>query len=283
MKTKLVIALSAALLSAAGCDRNVNNQASSMTLNSTNTTKSVPAQTGTSTSASATETVRAAHDQGRIGARPTGASGSTAPIGEQRLGLRQGRDGLLYVPAKYRADKPAPLVVLLHGAGGNAWNTIGILRHLADETGTILLVPESKAATWDVIADEYGVDVELIDRALALTFSRYSVDPARIAISGFSDGASYALSLGLSNGDLFRHILAFSPGFAAPAERNGMPRIFISHGDDDTVLPVDRCSRRIVAKLKASGYEYLYREFDGPHTVPQEIAREAVNWLIASK
>lgn len=281
MKTKLAIALSAALLSAAGCDRNKNNQANSMTLHSTNTTKAVPAQAGTG--ASATETVRAAHDQGRIGARPTSASGSNAPIGEQRLGLRQGRDGLLYVPAKYRADKPAPLVVLLHGAGGNAWNTIGILRHLADETGTILLVPESKAATWDVIADEYGVDVELIDRALALTFSRYSVDPARIAISGFSDGASYALSLGLTNGDLFRHILAFSPGFAAPAERNGMPRIFISHGDDDAVLPIDRCSRRIVAKLKASGYEYVYREFDGPHTVPQEIAREAVNLLMASK
>jgi predicted esterase len=282
MKKELAIALSAALLSAAGCDRNKNNQANSMTLNSTNTTNTTPAQAGTGVSA--TETVRAAHDQGRIGARPTSAlGGSNAPIGEQRLGLRQGRDGLLYVPAKYRADKPAPLVVLLHGAGGNAWNTIGILRHLADETGTILLVPESKAATWDVIADEYGVDVELIDRALALTFSRYSVDPARIAISGFSDGASYALSLGLANGDLFRHILAFSPGFAAPAERNGTPRIFISHGDDDAVLPVDRCSRRIVAKLKATGYEYLYREFDGPHTVPQEIAREAVNWLMASK
>ena len=34
--------------------------------------------------------------------------------------------------------------------------------------------------------------------------------------SGFSDGASYALSLGAANGDLFTHIAAFSPGFMRP-------------------------------------------------------------------
>jgi phospholipase/carboxylesterase len=158
-----------------------------------------------------------------------------------------------------------------------------LLRPFADEIGVILLVPESRRTSWDVIHDGYGPDVELIDKALALVFSRYSVDPARIAISGFSDGASYALSLGLTNGELFRHILAFSPGFAAPADRTGSPRIFISHGDADAVLPIDRCSRRIVTKLKVSGYEYVYREFKGPHTVPHEIAREAVTWLMAPK
>ena len=58
-------------------------------------------------------------------------------------------------------------------------------------------------------------------------------------------GASYALSVGLTNGDLFSDILAFSPGFMAPAVRHGAPNIFISHGTQDTVLPIDRCSRRI--------------------------------------
>jgi len=51
-----------------------------------------------------------------------------------------------------------------------------------------------------------------------------------VAIQGFSDGASYALSLGLTNGDLFTHVIAFSPGFAAPAEQRGRPRIYVSHG-----------------------------------------------------
>jgi phospholipase/carboxylesterase len=269
-----VIALAAALMLTAGCDRNKSNQANSMTI----TTSTVHQ---TQTKAGGTDTGRADPTQARIGARPSSLSVPNAPLGEHRLGLRQGRDGLYYVPAKYRADRPAPLIVLLHGAGGSAGNTIGLLRQLADETGAILLVPESKAATWDLIVDSYGPDVELIDRALAHIFSRYSVDPAKIAISGFSDGASYALSLGMTNGELFRHILAFSPGFAAPASIHGMPRIFISHGDNDAVLPIDRCSRRIVFKLKRSGHEFVYREFHGPHTVPSDIAREAVAWLMS--
>jgi phospholipase/carboxylesterase len=81
----------------------------------------------------------------------------------------------------------------------------------------------------------------------------------RLAIGGFSDGASYALSLGISNGDLFTHVLAFSPGFMAPAGRTGSPHIFVSHG----VLPIDRCSRKIVPDLERGGCNVLYWEFDG--------------------
>src|SRR3712207_7974813 len=51
--------------------------------------------------------------------------------------------------------------------------------------------------------------------------------------AGFSDGASYALSLGIPNGDLFTHLVAFSPGFAAPDGQRGHPRVFVGHGVDD--------------------------------------------------
>jgi predicted esterase len=119
----------------------------------------------------------------------------------------------------------------------------------------------------------------MIDRALEHMFSRYAIDPERLAIGGFSDGASYALSLGISNGDLFTHVLAFSPGFVAPAGRPGSPRIFVSHGVRDGVLPIDRCSRRIVPELERGGYDVLFREFDGGHTLPPEIASEAVGWF----
>ena len=70
----------------------------------------------------------------------------------------------------------------------------------------------------------------MLDRALEWTFSRYAIDQACMAVGGFSDGASYALSLGITNGDLFTHVLAFSPGFVAPAAQRGSPRIFVSHG-----------------------------------------------------
>jgi len=224
-----------------------------------------------------------AQAKGRLRARPEQATGA-APVGLQPLMLGAARDSYLYVPATYRAERPAPLVLLLHGAGGHARQGLDLLRSLADAAGLLLLAPASRDPTWDLLVGRrFGPDLALIDRALEQTFSRYAVDPARLAIGGFSDGASYALSLGLTNGDLFTHVLAFSPGFMAPSGQTGSPRIFVSHGTRDAVLPIDRCSRRIVPELKRSGYGVLYREFDGGHTIPPEIALEAVSWFTQSR
>jgi len=173
----------------------------------------------------------------------------------------------------------APLALTLHGAGGDARSGIFHFLHLADVAGVVLLAPESRGRTWDVLVDGYGPDVEFIDRALEWTFARLMLDTRRLAITGFSDGATYALSLGLTNGDLFTHLIAFSPGFMAPATRRGKPPVFVSHGTRDRVLPIERCSRRIVPQLDRAGYRVRFREFDGPHTVPESIAREALRWF----
>jgi phospholipase/carboxylesterase len=219
-------------------------------------------------------------EAGRLLARP-GEPGKAASKGLRQLKLNAGRDGLLYVPAGYQCERPAPLALMLHGAGGDAHQGISLLKYFADETRMLLLAPDSRRQTWDVVAGGYGPDVAYIERALEQTFGLYTVDPACVAVGGFSDGASYALSLGLTNGDLFTHVIAFSPGFMAPAGQRGAPRLFISHGAHDRVLPVDACSRRIVPRVKRAGYDVLYREFDGPHTVPHEIAREAAAWFTA--
>lgn len=218
--------------------------------------------------------------EGRLTARP-GPPREPGPTGLHRLGLAPGRDGYLYVPSGYRADSPAPLVLMLHGAGGDSRGGLFPLRPLADEAGILLLATDSRDRTWDVIVQgDFGPDAEFVGRALAHTFARYAVDPKRLGIEGFSDGASYALSLGLTNGDLFTHVLAFSPGFMSPAGPTGAPRIYISHGLRDRVLPIDSCSRRIVPKLKDAGYDVRYHEFSGEHTVPPEIAREALDWFL---
>src|SRR5215216_6770323 len=220
-----------------------------------------------------------AQTKGRLGARAVQVTGA-APLGLLPLMLGSARDSYLYVPASYQAERPAPLVLLLHGAGGHARKGLELLRSLADATGLIVLAPASREHTWDLLVGRrYGPDTTLIDRALEHTFSRYAVDPARLAIGGFSDGASYALSLGITNGDLFTHVIAFSPGFMAPAGHAGSPRVFVSHGTRDGVLPIDHCSRRIVPELERSGYNVLYREFDGGHTILPEIASEAVGWF----
>jgi len=217
----------------------------------------------------------------RLHARPRAVTGDS-PAGRFTLDAIGGtRDSYLYVPPQYRADKPAPLVLLLHGAGGHAADGLALLRHLADDAGMILVAPASAGHTWDIIARRtYGPDVALLDSALEHVFGQYAVDTAQLAIGGFSDGASYALTLGLANGDLFTHVIAFSPGFIGPVQPEGEPKIFISHGTRDTVLPVAPCSRQIVARLRRAEYSVMYDEFEGGHEIPAVVGRFATDWFL---
>jgi phospholipase/carboxylesterase len=221
-------------------------------------------------------------DDGQITARP-GPPAAAAPPGLHRLGPNAGRGAFLYVPSGLSADRPAPLALLLHGAGGDGHGAMGIARALAEEMGIVVVAPDSRGRTWDIILGAYGPDVEYLNPMLEAVFARCAVDAGRIAIGGFSDGASYALSLGVANGGLFTHVLAFSPGFMMPPAQRGWPRVYVSHGTEDGVLPIDVCSRRLVPRLDAAGYHVLYREFDGPHTVPAAVAREALAWFVTGQ
>ena len=219
--------------------------------------------------------------QSRLTARPElGAKKGAPQWGLRPLDLDGERAGMIYVPPTYLPGRPAPLLIMLHGAGSRGENALKPLLHLADDAGLILVAPDSRGRTWDLILDDYGPDVTLIDRALAWIFARYAIDPARVALGGFSDGASYALSLGLTNGDLVESLIAFSPGFMKPAHRRNAPRFFISHGTEDRALPIDQTSRRIVPELERAGYQVRYREFGGGHSIPAEIAREALDWFL---
>jgi phospholipase/carboxylesterase len=216
-------------------------------------------------------------------ARPrTGAPEPPAeplPPGDRPLGLVAERDPVLHVPPGLVPGRAAPLLVSLHGAGGSVAAGLALLQPSADEHGLLVVAPASRGTTWDAIRDGYGPDVDLIGRALETVFALVPVDPERIAVAGFSDGASYALGLGLANGELFGRIVAFSPGFLPLGGRTGRPAVFVSHGDADDVLPIGRTSRRIVTSLEDDGYDVTYREFAGGHTVPPEVARAAVDWL----
>ncbi|MDQ3292716.1 MAG: alpha/beta hydrolase-fold protein [Bacteroidota bacterium] len=227
-------------------------------------------------------TQRDQYRTGRLTSRPKSTSTKTEfTKGLQPLGLDKRKDGLVYVPEKYSPDEPAALAVMLHGAGGIAEHGMFLLREYADKNNIILLAPPSRAGTWDIISNRYfGTDVLFLDQALNLIFECYAIDPKHLAIGGFSDGASYALCIGLTNGDLFSHILAFSPGFAFTQEPTGKPWVFISHGVNDPVLPIAPCSRRIVPQLQDQGLQVNYHEFNGRHEVPPNISRIAVEWYL---
>lgn len=226
----------------------------------------------------------------RLPARPgTAAPALSVPVRSalSRLHTVGDGDALLRLPAVRPGspdspdspEEPLPLLVILHGAGSDAPRGISKLAAPADELGVVLLAPISRSSTWDAVRGSYGADVRRINSALEDTFTKVRIDPRRIGVAGFSDGASYALGLGLANGDLFSRVLAFSPGFIPGGLSRGTPRLFVSHGIGDDVLPIHVTARKIVPALESDGYPVTYREFDGGHAVPPQIAREALDWL----
>ena len=93
------------------------------------------------------------------------------------------------------------------------------------------------------------------------------------------NAVSCALSLGVMNGDLFSHIIAYSPGFMISGARVGRPPIFISHGRHDPILPFEQCGQRLATDLAHDGYSVEFVAFDDGHAVPSDIATRATRWF----
>jgi phospholipase/carboxylesterase len=183
------------------------------------------------------------------------------------------------VTAGGRGGKKA-LILALHGAGsGGSRGGLYVFRGGWDVPGVVMVAPAAEGSTWSFFRGS-DTDVPFVNRALARTFARCRVDARRIAVGGFSDGATYALTLGLANGDLFRAVMALSPGGVLAENTVGKPRVFIAHGTLDRALPMSRTSDVIVRELRSSSYRVTYRKLRGGHQVLPEISREAVRWFM---
>lgn len=215
---------------------------------------------------------------GRLAARP-GRGGDRCAPGEHRLRLGAGRTALMRVTPAGQGERRA-LLVVLHGAGGGTRDGLYAFRGAWNEPGLILVAPTSAGPTWSAIRGAPDVDADIVDQALARAFARCRVDPRLVGIGGFSDGASYALRLGLENGDLFDAIVALSPGGLIEDRVRGKPRVFLAHGSRDTVLPREQTSDVAFQELKLTGYRVTYNRFVGGHEARPGISREAVRWFL---
>jgi phospholipase/carboxylesterase len=217
----------------------------------------------------------------RLTARPA------KPTQEWKVGLTplwsEKPGAFLYIPKSYDPAKPVPLVVALHGATQRANFALRVWTPQADAAGFVLLAPESEGLTWDAIRGEYGDDVTRMDRALKLVFDRVNVDPKRVVMEGFSDGASYGIGLALNNRDLFTRIVANSPGLITQYDRraNGpRPKIYVSHGHQDQILPYEYAGPRVAERLRSDGYSVQFRDFEGRHEIPPDVAAEVVKFIM---
>lgn len=191
---------------------------------------------------------------------PKGLSVQTLAPGSRPFGL--------YVPSTYDTNSVWPVTFLLHGYGVSGEEMALDFQTYAESAGVVVIAPNSYGNTWDLLQFGFGTDVAHINNVLTWAFQHIAVDPTRLTISGFSDGGTYSLWLGLKNGDLFTRVAAMSPCAGVPNVRYGTPTVFISHGTDDTVAPIDQCSRVTVPILQADNYTVQYVEYSSATDPP---------------
>ena len=224
--------------------------------------------------------------------------GSAAPVAAQQLSARPAQvastlpsgttklSDSAYVYRPRQIAEPAPLIVLLHGAGGDAAHVLNRYVPVAERRGAILFAQQSTDVSWRIRPIpggglDFGPDVGKIDQALMQLFAEVSIDSRRTVVIGFSDGASYALSLGLANPQLFPNIIALSPGYLAiPARVDRSQRIFITHGRRDEILPFSNVIGSIVPDLEKAGLRPRIRWFNGGHTVDDAALSEALDFAL---
>ncbi|GAB7523567.1 alpha/beta hydrolase [Paraburkholderia sp. 2C] len=222
---------------------------------------------------------------GRLSFTHAEPSKGPLPPGRHRLGLAEDRDAILFVPdglsdGSGTSSDAVPLFVMFHGAGGFPDKVLPFIEPHAQQHRFLVLAPHSTYPTWDIVIGGNGPDLERLHQALTEVTSHYRVDRRHLAFAGFSDGASYALSIGITNGDIASHVIAFSGGFFSVFIQEGAPEVLIAHGLEDEQLPIATSGRANAAKLTAAGYRVEYVEFNGLHAIQPPVVERAVAFFL---
>jgi len=195
---------------------------------------------------------------------------------------------LAYVlaPTAPEPERAYPLVVVLHGAGRQDELLARGLAGEPDRRGAVFVIPRSGQMTWDLIAGGDGEDLAFLGLVLDTVYRRYRIDPSRQALLGFSDGASYALGIGLSNPRIFSAVMAWAAGFLAidgPNLRDDdpKPRIFLEYGTRDQLFPFDRVAVPMRDVLTRLGYPLEFRVDEGGIHWPRAgFTSDALDWCL---
>jgi phospholipase/carboxylesterase len=193
----------------------------------------------------------------------------------------------LYIPEYYTPDRAWPLVMALHGGSGNGRGFLWSWLRDARSRGAILVAPTATGGasktTWALMGDD--TDTPNLGRILDIVRSRWNVDPAKLLLTGMSDGGTFCYVTGLVSASPFTHLApvaaTFHPLMAemADAERlRGLP-VYLVHGKLDWMFPV-QVARQTQQVLAAAGADVTYRELDDlSHCYPREMNAPILDWL----
>lgn len=182
-----------------------------------------------------------------------------------------------------------PLVTLLHGAGRQDDLLVRGARDEPDRRRALFLVGRSFHPTWDLILGGDRVDLDFLEFAYEWIYDRYRVDPARQALLGYSDGASYALAVGLSNPRLFAAVMGWAAGFLAIDTANlagadPKPRVFLEYGTADPLFPFAQVALPMRDALARLGYDVTFRADEGGiHWPSRAFQPSALDWFLGAR
>ncbi len=217
---------------------------------------------------------------GRLTFKLSAPTQEALPPGRHWLGLADERDTLLIVPEGLEPNRPVPLLVMFHGANGHADKVLPFLEPHALQHQFLLLIPQSTYPTWDLTIAGHGPDLARLDTALTKVASHFLIDRNHFGFAGFSDGASYSLSTGISNGDLLSHVIMMSGGFMNAYQPVGKPLLFIAHSPEDEQLPIEKSGKKYARILKEAGYDVDYFEFSGLHVIHPHVVDKAIEFFL---
>ena len=171
----------------------------------------------------------------------------------------------MFVPSSYDKSKSFPLIIALHGMGGdeNSFLSVygqGAFKSEAEKHGYIVACPKGRKPASMYIGD---AEKDVMD-VLAEVQRAYNVDPNRIYLTGHSMGGFGTWSVAMNHPDVFAAIAPISGGANNPASMSKIANIpmLVVHGDNDPTVPVER-SRLMVAMGKKLGAEIKYIEVPG--------------------
>jgi poly(hydroxyalkanoate) depolymerase family esterase len=156
------------------------------------------------------------------------------------------RDYKLWVPTTLQKEKPAPLLMLLHGCTHGAEDTAEIsgMNEVAEANQFLVVYPEqSRLANlmkcWNWFdpkhhsrdAGEPSILAAIVEQVSSL----YNVDPDRVYVAGVSAGGAMAVIAGATYPDLFAAIAVVAGGEFAAATSVSSGFGVLKHGGPDPV------------------------------------------------
>jgi phospholipase/carboxylesterase len=193
--------------------------------------------------------------------------------------------GVLLTPDPIDPAVRYPLITVLHGAGRQDEMLVKACRDEPAKRQALFFVPRSLAMTWDLIAGGGRPDLDFLEFAYDLIYRRFPIDANRQALIGYSDGASYALSIGLSNPRIFRAILGWAAGFLAFDDTfvdadDPRPDILLEYGTQDEIFSFEQVALAMRTSLEDAGYTVEFRADEGGRHWPSGYFQgEALDWF----